>query len=96
MDLSIYTISGSALQIFCAYHLLHSIGEYIALLNFIIVNVPVYNVVVTICDHYLFLLFIFIYNNFIIKIIRRKGATREELNPHIKATPKIYIYIYML
>lgn len=43
MDLSIYTISGSALQIFCAYHLLHSIGEYIALLNFIILNVPVYN-----------------------------------------------------
>lgn len=79
MDLSIHTISGSALQIFCAYHLLHSIGEYIALLNFIILNVPVYNVVVTICDHYLFLLFIFIYNNFIVKIIRWKGVTREEL-----------------
>lgn len=46
MDLPIYTISGSALQIFCAYHLLHSIGEYIALLNLVILNVPVYNVVV--------------------------------------------------
>ena len=55
MDLSIYTISGSALQIFCAYHLLHNIGEYIAMLNFIIFNVPVFNVVVTICGHNLFL-----------------------------------------
>ena len=41
----------------------------------------------------IFLLFIFIYNNFIVKIIRWKGVTREELNPHIKATPKIYIYM---
>ena len=55
MDLLIYTISGSALQIFCAYHLLHSIGEYVASLNVIILNVPVYNVVVTICGRNLFL-----------------------------------------
>lgn len=55
MDLSIYATSGSALQIFCAYHLLHNIGEYVAMLNFIILNVPVYNVVVATCGHNLFL-----------------------------------------
>lgn len=30
-----------------------------------------------------------IYNNFIIKIIRRKVVTREELNRYNRATPKI-------
>ena len=30
-----------------------------------------------------------IYNNFIIKIIRQKGVTREELNRYNRATPKI-------
>ena len=30
-----------------------------------------------------------IYNNFIVKIIRQKGVTREELNPHNRVTPKI-------
>ena len=30
-----------------------------------------------------------IYNNFIIKTIRRKGVTREELNRYNRATPKI-------
>ena len=33
--------------------------------------------------------FYLIYNNFIIKIIRRKGVTREELNRYNRATPKI-------
>ena len=42
------------------------------------------------------IIYLFIYNNFIVKIIRLKGVTREELNLHNRAIPKIlYIYIYI-
>ena len=34
-------------------------------------------------------IYIYIYNNFIVKITRQKGVTREELNPHNRTTPKI-------
>ena len=42
------------------------------------------------CSIYLFILFIylFIYNNFICKEHRKKGAAREELNPHIYGIPQ--------
>ena len=36
-------------------------------------------------------LIFFIYDTFIVKIIRQKGVSREELNPQNRANPKIYI-----
>ena len=33
-------------------------------------------------------LYLFIYNNFICKEHRKKGAAKEELNPHIRQPPK--------
>jgi len=36
----------------------------------------------------LFLFYFLFYNNFICKEHRKKGAAREELNPHIQQPPK--------